>query len=827
MEKVNYVAHKRQSDEVDQSVLAHLLEVGGLADGFASKVGLGSVGRLIGLLHDFGKYSSDFQCYIRSATGDYDRDDENYVDAGSLKGKIDHSSAGAQWVWQKMKAIGAVGQGELCGQILSLCIASHHSGLIDCIDRDDIPVFRNRMSKPEDKAHLLECQTNADKELLDILEHIAGVERVKELFEKLQTLADFQKDLRTGLTVIESFRIGFLTRFLFSCLIDADRLNSAEFESPERHAERIARSQNKSWSVAIGRLEGWLAQLPVKNYVDELRREISENCQSRSRDSQGIYTLTVPTGGGKTYASLRYALHHAQTHNLDRIIYVIPYTSIIEQNAQAIREVVERDGDEFSWVLEHHSNLEPEQQTWQSKLVSENWDAPIVLTTTVQLLEAMFGGGTRGVRRLHQLANAVLVFDEIQTLPVNCVHLFCNAINFLVDHCGTTAVLCTATQPLLNQLRNPEKGQLDIPPGNELAGSVAGHFEALRRVDICNECKPGGWSVSEVLDLTLEQYRALGSCLLIVNTKAWAKSVFEGCKESLNPEALFHLSTNQCPAHRKQLLSTIRSRLEKGLPVLCVSTQLIEAGVDVDFACVIRFVAGLDSIAQSAGRCNRNGRLRDADGNLVQGRVYVVNPDCETTGMLKDIQVGKEVAERVLSEAHDDFLAPAAMERYFQYYFFSRADDMSYPLKTAQVGRTTSILNMLSANQGSNYEYPGSDRKVPLMKHSFKEAARQFKAIDAPTEGVVVPYGRGVELINELCALAKEFDKGTYYQKLREAQQYSVNLFPNLFEKLRDVGALQEVQEGYGIYYLKEEHYSPTLGVSINEVANQSFLGVW
>ena len=433
MEKVNYVAHKRQSDEVDQSVLAHLLEVGGLADGFASKVGLGSVGRLIGLLHDFGKYSSDFQCYIRSATGDYDRDDENYVDAGSLKGKIDHSSAGAQWVWQKMKAIGAVGQGELCGQILSLCIASHHSGLIDCIDRDDIPVFRNRMSKPEDKAHLLECQTNADKELLDILEHIAGVERVKELFEKLQTLADFQKDLRTGLTVIESFRIGFLTRFLFSCLIDADRLNSAEFESPERHAERIARSQNKSWSVAIGRLEGWLAQLPVKNYVDELRREISENCQSRSRDSQGIYTLTVPTGGGKTYASLRYALHHAQTHNLDRIIYVIPYTSIIEQNAQAIREVVERDGDEFSWVLEHHSNLEPEQQTWQSKLVSENWDAPIVLTTTVQLLEAMFGGGTRGVRRLHQLANAVLVFDEIQTLPVNCVHLFCNAINFLVE----------------------------------------------------------------------------------------------------------------------------------------------------------------------------------------------------------------------------------------------------------------------------------------------------------------------------------------------------------------------------------------------------------
>lgn len=827
MKASEYIAHKRQLDGANQSVLDHLKDVGDLAEGFAGKAGLGNAGRVVGLLHDFGKYSADFQHYIKSATGDYDRDDAEYVDAGSLRGKIDHSSAGAQWIWHKLRIVGQAGQGELCGQILSLCIASHHSGLIDCIDKEDEPAFQRRMNKAEEKTHLSECQANADKELLELLEGIGGADLVKELFEELQKLADFQKSVRDGLTVIESFRIGFLTRFLFSCLIDADRLNSAEFELPERRTERIARSSDKSWSVAIGRLEEWLESRPAENYVDELRREISENCQSRSGDRQGIYTLTVPTGGGKTYASLRYAMHHAQAHNLDRIIYVIPYTSIIEQNADAIRNVIERDGDEFPWVLEQHSNLEPEQQTWQSKLVSENWDAPIVLTTTVQLLEAMFAGGTRGVRRLHQLANAVLVFDEIQTLPVNCVHLFCNAINFLVDHCGTTAVLCTATQPLLNQLRSPDKGQLDIPQGNELAGPVAKHFTALRRVDIRDMCKAGGWSVSEVSDLFLEQYRSVGSCLLIVNTKAWAKSVYEECKEQICTEGLFHLSTSQCAAHRKELLSTIRFRLDSGLPVMCVSTQLIEAGVDVDFACVIRFVAGLDSIAQAAGRCNRNGRLRDADGNLVKGLVYVVNPDHEATGMLKDIQVGKEVAERVLSEAHDDFLAPSAMERYFQYYFFNRADDMSYPLKPSQVGRTTSILNMLSTNQASNYEYPGRGQKVPLMKHSFKEAAKQFKAIDAPTEGVVVPYGRGVELINELCASPKEFDPGTYYQKLREAQQYSVNLFPNVLDKLKEVGALQEVQDGYGVYYLREEHYSATLGVSISEVAGQSFLGVW
>ncbi|WP_207389205.1 CRISPR-associated helicase Cas3' [Marinobacter halodurans] len=804
----------------------HLQEVGDLAEEFARKIGLEGAGRLIGLLHDFGKYSSQFQNYIKSATGDYDRDDDDYVDAVSLKGKIDHSSAGAQWLWKKMRVFGGAGQGELCGQILALCIASHHSGLIDCVDRNDRLVFSERMAKPEAKTHVSECDASADKELIEQIKALADVGLVKELFGKLQNLADFDRGRREGFTIAEHFRIGFLTRFLLSCLIDADRLNSAEFEMPERVVEREARVGNQSWPIAIGRLEEKLALLSARNHVDELRSEISENCRSRAAGKQGIYTLTVPTGGGKTYASLRYALHHAQNHGLDRIIYIIPYTSIIEQNAQAIRDLIERDSDDFPWVLEHHSNLEPEQQTWQSKLVSENWDAPIVLTTMVQFLETLFSGGTRSVRRLHQLANTVLVFDEIQTLPVNCVHLFCNAVNFLVDHCRTTAVLCTATQPLLNQLRNPDQGQLVIPDDNELAGNVAESFEALSRVNIDNACKPGGWSLNEVSELIMEQYQIVGSCLLIVNTKAWAKSVYEACKEHVGSEALFHLSTNQCPAHRKQMFGVIRSRLDEGLPVLCVSTQLIEAGVDIDFACVIRFVAGLDSIAQAAGRCNRNGRLKDDAGNLRKGHVYVVNPDHETTGMLEDIQVGKEMAHRVLSEAHDDFLAPAAMNRYFEYYFFNRAGEMAYPLTAKQVGRETSILNLLSANCGCNAEYPGRAGRIPLMKHSFQEAARQFKAIDAPTEGVIVPYGEGIALINDLCGIGKEFDPGTYYRRLRDAQQFSVNLFPNVFTKLREVGALHEIQEGYGIYYLKEEHYSEAFGVSAEVVASHSFLSV-
>ncbi|MEH8016160.1 hypothetical protein MN202_02845 [Rheinheimera muenzenbergensis] len=468
--------------------------------------------------------------------------------------------------------------------------------------------------------------------------------------------------------------------------------------------------------------------------------------------------------------------------------------------------------------MEHHSNLEPEQQTWQTKLVSENWDAPIVLTTMVQLLETLFSGGTKGVRRLHQLAKSVLIFDEIQTLPVNCVHIFCNAMNFLTQQANTTAVLCTATQPLLNELKSPKKGQLNIPIENELAGAFERHFIQLRRVDIHNQIKAGGWKAQEISQLAVEQFMEHGSCLVIVNTKGWAQELYQQCSEQVDLSQLFHLSTNQCPAHRKVLLGKIRSRLEQKLPVLCISTQLIEAGVDVDFASVIRFLAGLDSIAQAAGRCNRNGRLVDSEGNLVKGQVYVVNPDKESTGLLKDIEIGKDKAERVLSEGYDDVLSPAAISQYFRYYFFDRADDMSYRLVGNKLHRDDNLLNLLSTRTGSNGNFTGRDGQIPLLRQAFMEAGKQFKAIDAPTQAVIVQYGEGREVVAELCSVAKDFDAPRYYQLLRQAQQYSVNVFPNVWKKLLEQDAVHEVQQGHGIYYLDEAHYSTSFGLEAERV---------
>ncbi len=544
------IAHRNRNGE-EQSLSDHLEEVGEKAACIASKMGLKDAGRLLGLLHDLGKHSAEFQSYIGSATGKIDPDADGYVEHEKLKGKIDHSSAGAQWAWEQCQKWGQKGQ--LVGQMLALIIASHHSGLIDSLKPDGRNGFIERMEKEDEKTHKTESLGCVDKHLFQELENLLGQEFVRGTLIQIEKITKGQK------RVVRHFNLGMFTRMLFSCLIDADRINSADFESPENKQHR--NTQPNDWSIPINRFEQALSELKGKNPIDELRRNISNSCRERALEKPGIYTLTVPTGGGKTYASLRYALHHANEHRLDRIIYIIPFTSIIEQNAEAIRGLIEHPTDDKPWVLEVHSSLEPEKQTWHSKLVSENWDAPIVMTTMVQFLEVLFSGGTRGARKMHQLANAVLIFDEIQTLPINCTHLFCNALNYLTDFCNSTALLCTATQPLLNKLKTPEKGQLSIPPENELMPDPPKLFADLERVTLSNKIRPQGWTAEQIATLAVEEFDHLGSCLIIVNTKGWAQRLYVTLKNEyqIDQGALFHLSTNLCPAHRKVIFAKIKS----------------------------------------------------------------------------------------------------------------------------------------------------------------------------------------------------------------------------------------------------------------------------
>lgn len=821
MLKDPYIAHLRKSDGQIQSVQAHLKETAVLAKAFAKKLNLELPGELLGLMHDFGKYSHKFQKYIHDETGLFnpDLDDEESTPNGS---KVDHSTAGAQWVYRELRKFGAEQSiGELFGQMMGLCIASHHGeGLIDCLDGEGNPKWIERFNKTDELTHLAECERNADEVVQQKAYELAGENLIRSLLKAVKPILSDQ----TTNVKIKEFYLGCLTRFLFSCLIDADRINSSDFE---REAQKEVRrlTEKPDWQTAIDQLEAKLAGFENRYPIDEIRRRISSDCLKRAVDSQGIYTLTVPTGGGKTLASLRYALHHAQKHNLDRIIYIIPYTSIIDQNAQAVREILGED-----WVLEHHSNLEPEKQSWQDKLLSENWDKPIVFTTMVQFLDAWFGGGTRGARHIHPMTNAVLIFDEIQTLPVKCVHLFCNVLNWLTAFGKSTAVLCTATQPLLGEsgLQNFPEGKresiaalglLRLPENAEIMGKhqdLDRLFADLSRVEIRFNEKAGGWNVEEAGVFLLEQFQTTPSCLFIVNTKKWAQELYQYCqRQNVPPEALFHLSTNQCAAHRKAIFDTIKARLENKQPVICISTQLIEAGVDISMACVIRALGGMDSIAQAAGRCNRHG---EKDG---KGQVWVLNlQEQDFTRILPDIQAGKTHAERVFRDlVGRDILQPAAMERYFEYYFYQRSDEMSYSVKNSATG---SLLDWLSDNALNPYGEKNNKRSkpLPLLMQSFKSAGRAFQAIDAPTHAVIVPYGEGAELIAKLCG---EWNPQEMYHTLQKAQRYSVNVFPKVWDKLQKENALHETIEGSGIYYLKERHYNDEFGLSLDETSDMTF----
>lgn len=807
-----FAAHYRISDDTWQPLAVHLWGVAGLSRLFATKLGMPHLGELIGLLHDLGKYSLAFQAYLKSALGAISQDeDEDWVDAACLKGKVDHSTAGAQWVWRALNAKGE--QYQALAQVAALSISSHHSGLIDCIgakgERFGENSFAARMAKPDEKVHLDEVQRNVDRNIL---------ERCNELIHNPALLQEFTRFMhRIGASasavdeaILRQQQAGLLILMIFSCLIAADREDTAQFarqpaQRPQAHT---------GWRTLIKRLEFHLASMPVVYDIDRIRREISDHCRDAAGRDGGIYALTVPTGGGKTLASLRFALHHADRRNLDRIVYVIPFTSIIDQNAQIVRSILEADAaDAGSVVLEHHSNVTPERETWREKALCETWESPVVYTTMVQFLESLFGAGTRGARRLHQLTNAVIVFDEVQTLPIRCVHLFNNAVNFLSTHCNSTVVLCTATQPLLHQV-DKKRGALRLVSDRDLMPNVDENFRRLRRVEVRDCRRAGGWSHRAIADLAVAETLRAGSCLVVTNTKRSARQLYALSRESLDPDELFHLSTNMCPAHRKQVIATIKDRLSRGLRTLCLSTQLIEAGVDVDFGVVVRFLAGLDSIGQAAGRCNRNGRL-------TVGIVYVVNPNEESLKRLPEIAIGRDVAERVLDDFkaspdryENDLLSPAAMSDYYRYYFFERQRDMAYTISAHEIGHDDTLLMLLSLNELATAEY---HRRAPAdaplaFRQAFMTAASAFEAIDAPTEGVVAPYGKeGDRLINDLFAA---YDASREGDLLRRAQQFSVNVTPSRLRQLQQAGAVTALRADVRIQVLDKRHYHKDFGLS-------------
>lgn len=793
-----------------QTVARHLQNVSTLAQQFASKVNMPLAGKLLGLLHDFGKYSTEFQNYLFSANGFLDQDSDDFIDPVSHKGKIDHSTAGAQYLWRHFSRNS---NSVPYAQMLALCIASHHSGLIDCIAPDGEDVFFKRMGKDDAKTHCNFCREFCDTEIRAAIKKLFIPSVMQEVFASVRSLRKNVKEhlLERDADVDEckldnensrDLQQGLLTRFLLSCLLDADRIDSAEFEDPAYKAFR-AQIPKKPWDRLLSRLNKHLESFEDGPAINDARQQISKECEKRGSDPKGLFTLSVPTGGGKTLASLRFALRHAKTHDLERIVYIIPYTSIIDQNAQVARNVLEVDEEVGSIVLEHHSNILPEKETWQNKLLAENWDAPVVFTTMVQFLDSLFASGTRSARRMHNLARSVLIFDEIQTLPVKCLHLFCNALNFLVENCSSSAILCTATQPRLDTVPRPYLGSLQLVPEQEIISDVPTLFSKLRRTTFVDHCDQY-MSEENIADLALKELHQSGSCLVVCNTKKWAENIYARCAQEWGET--YYLSTNLCPAHRLDNLDDIRQRLAAGDPVLCVSTQLIECGVDVSFGSVIRLAAGLDSILQAAGRCNRHGGKKS-------GRVHIVKvrEEEERLDFLPDIKAGRDIYldkirvghAKELDASDYDLTRPEIISAYFEYYFHHRSKFMAYAVQNGE--RDDTLVNML----GKNNFVSRHPKNCNIMHQSFATAGRHFQVIDTPTQSVIVPYKKGKELI---AALYSSLILSQKKELLREAQRYTVNVFPYTTLKLKNAKALEDIQQS-GILCLDFSFYDDCLGV--------------
>ncbi|KOY12999.1 CRISPR-associated helicase/endonuclease Cas3 [Paenibacillus xylanivorans] len=805
---MTYIAHIRQQDGAIQTVQDHLIEVQQGAERVGEKIGVKYLAGIAGLLHDLGKNTDQFRDYIQDAVAN--------PDAPPRKGSVDHSTAGGRLLHRRYHHKAASAEVKSTVEWIANCIISHHQGLRDYVSPEKTSPYIERVVTKQ-----LDQYEQAEEEFF---KHNSP-EQLDEMFKQATD------ELQQYIQIIKKHKLppiagSLLIKYIFSCLIDADRTNTRRFEENEPQAAKVDDSSffQKSYELLSQHLTNLKKGSTANTPINQLRREMSRQCEEFAFRPSGVYTLSIPTGGGKTLASMRYALRHAIEYNKQRIIYIVPYTTIIEQNAAEIRNILRAD----DMILEHHSNVVDDkdderqdgdegetydQRKKNLKLARDHWDRPIIFTTMVQFLNTFYAKGTRNVRRLHQLSNAVIVFDEVQSVPVKCISLFNASLNFLHVVGRSSLLLCTATQPALDFVKH--KLHFSVEP--EIIQNLEHVEQSFKRVELHDRTQdsPSGWGAEELSSFVQEQMREVDSVLVILNTKTAVRKLFEqlNAAEWLQDSGaqVVHLSTNMCAAHRKEMLSGengVIQRLAKGERIICVSTQLIEAGVNISFECVVRSLAGLDSIAQAAGRCNRHGK--DEIRN-----VYIIKSSDEVLTHLPEIKTGAAKTERVLQQFQDDpeslgydLLSAKAMTCYFQYYFNDIADQMHYPIPKLE----QNLFDLMDRNRYYVDAYrKRHDQKLEVVNQSaIATAEKYFEAISTNATPVIVPYGEeGNELIMDLNG---KLEPGEMGELLRKAQQYTVNIYDHELRALEKNGDVYPLLHGHALA-LREPAYSDDFGV--------------
>lgn len=827
---MNLLAHITDAGNgrVEQGLKEHCLHTGEYAARGIGNAGLCHTAYLAGILHDAGKAKAEFVDYIEKA----------YQGEKVDRGSVNHTFAGVIWILERYHTNESIWE-KIASETIGYAVGSHH-GMFDCVDLNGENGFLHRLKKDRKEIFYQEAMQNyftyVRKE--DALDRIfrKSVQEIESFFQSVKET--YPKDRKGAF-----FQMGMLVRLILSAVIYGDRRDTSEFmggclpgsvcgegkDTVEfvRQLE-AARDDRASWKRRREYFEKKIGMLGEDSPINRVRNAISNQCMEASEREPGIYRLNVPTGGGKTLCTLRYSLAHAEKYNKKRIIFIIPLLSVLDQNVKVIKDFVPDESE----VLEHHSNVVREREMNGEELdyyeyLADSWNCPIVVSTLVQLLNILFSHQTSAVGRMQALCDSVIVIDEVQSMPKKVTAMFNMAMNFLCQFCNATIVLSSATQPCFEEL----KWSLHLAKEPDLVRLGREQMQVFKRAEVIDCTDQYGMDWETCAGFCNEALMQNDSLLVVCNTKSEARRLFEELKGQAEAFGwdIYHLSTAMCQEHRWRVMERLKESLGKvqhgagngdGVclrKVICVSTQLIEAGVDISFASVVRVMAGLDNLAQAAGRCNRSNEYGQV------GKVYLIKLKNENLSMLPEIKKAqdstrKELDTRKSLDTGDEWegglLDEQSIRRFYRYLFKETEKEIRYPIQDC--GRTVYLADLLSnknddAEQGVNK----SKNATYVLRQPFKTAGKNFRVFAQDTTDILVPYGDGAQIAGQLESMQDEwFDFGKFKEIMGQAKKYTISIYEWQKENLYQAGLLSAVLDGRALV-LDEKAYDECFGLTV------------
>ena len=786
-------------DRKEQTLKEHCFHTAGYASENIGNAGLYHTAYLAGILHDAGKAKTEFAEYLEDA----------YQGKEVRRGSVNHTFAGVIWLFQKYHTDTSTIWERMACEVIGYAIGSHH-GMFDCVDLDGENGFLHRLQKDreflcyEEAVHNYFTQV-ADEEFIDEYFQKA-VQEIKEFFSKAKEIYSSSGKV--------FFQISMLVRMVLSAVIYGDRRDTSEFMGQKKNSQ----ASNCGWEKRRAFFESKLAQMDSTGMLNQARQYISGQCLEAAERIPGIYRLNVPTGAGKTLCTLRFALAHAEKYNKKRIIFIIPLLSVLDQNVKVIQEFLPYQSE----ILEHHSNVIREEENGEEadryEFLSESWNFPVIVSTLVQLLDILFSDSISAAGRMQALCDSVIVIDEIQSLPKKITVMFNMAMNFLQQYCNATIVLSSATQPCFEELKWP----LKLAENPDLVRLNPEQMQIFKRAEIIPHVDAYGMEPEECAGFCLDRMEQYDSLLIVCNTKAEARTLFQRLQEPAEHQGweLFHLSTAMCQEHRSDTLERLKKSLleiQKNYSennvhqqkMICISTQLIEAGIDLSFACVVRVLAGIDNLAQAAGRCNRSNEYGRT------GKVYLVNLKNENLSMLKEIKNAQDSTRKVLEdwgEESGSLIGEPAVKRFYRYLFEETRNMIRYPV--TDYGLTVYLADLLS---NANPNAGNAKNKDYVLRQPFKTIGKKFTVFDQDTRDVLAPYGQGEDWIRRLEMLQKEWlDLKKLKEIMDRLKKYTVSIYDWQRRKLEEAGLLYDVLDGR-VQVLDSQAYDECFGLTIVE----------